>query len=153
MTDATHQIIVGIDGSSASKAALRWGIGEARLRGSTVTAVHAWQIPLEYGMYEGMVVADGAPEAFEKASEQLAQETVAAVVGSDVTVPVTVELRHGPASKVLVDASRDADLIVVGSEGHGAFTGMLLGSVSLHLLHHAACPVTVVRPDPPAAAA
>lgn len=147
MTKATHQVVVGVDGSAASQAALRWAVDEARLRGASVTVIYAWQLPLEYGMYEGMVIADGAPEELEKAADRFAHDTVAAVVGEDESVPITVSLRHGTPSKVLAEASRDADLIVVGAEGHNAFTGMLLGSVSLHLVHHAACPITIVRPE------
>lgn len=150
MTEATHQIIVGVDGSTASKAALRWAVTEARLRGAAVTVIHAWQLPLASGMYEGMTIPEGAPEELEKAAEETVRDVIAEVVGSDASVPVEVSIRNGHASFVLVEASKNADLLVVGSEGHGAFAGMLLGSVSMHVVHHAVCPVTVVRPGWPA---
>lgn len=152
MPEATYQIVVGVDGSSASKAALRWAVDEARLRDAAVTAVHAWQLPLAYGMYEGMTIPEGAAGDLEKAAEETVRAVIAEVVGSDVSVPVAVSIRNGPASRVLVDAAAGADLLVVGSEGHGAFAGMLLGSVSMHVVHHAVCPVTIVRPGWPASA-
>lgn len=153
MTEGAHQIIVGVDGSDASKSALRWAVEEARLRGATVVVLHAWRIPIEYGMYEGMVIPKEAPEELEKAAQETVRAAIADVVGSDASVPIVVSVRSGPASKVLVDASEDADLLVVGSEGHGAFAGVLLGSVSMHVVHHARCPVTVVRPGWPTVAA
>jgi nucleotide-binding universal stress UspA family protein len=146
MTTKQLHIVVGIDGSEASKAALRWAVDEARARDARVTVVHAWRVPVEYGMYEGMSVPESTVEEIEKAAEQTARETVADVLGSDTSVPVTTDVRCGPPSRELVEAAADADLLVVGSEGHGAFAGMLLGSVSLHVLHHAPCAVTVVRP-------
>jgi nucleotide-binding universal stress UspA family protein len=148
-----HTIVVGIDGSPASKSALAWAVYEARLRGSTVTAVQAWQFPvMAFEGYGATSVPVLTPTDLEKLAEQTARDTVTEVLGDDLSVPVVVSVRNGHAASVLVDAGAGADLLVVGSEGHGGFAGMLLGSVSSHVLHHATCPVAVVRPGwtPPA---
>lgn len=143
-----RRIVVGIDGSMASKAALAWAAEEARLRGCRVVAVHAWQFPaLGFGGYGGTVVPAIAVEDLEKLAHDTARESIAAVIGDDLSVPVEASVRQGGAASVLLEASDGADLLVVGSEGHGAFAGMLLGSVSMHVVHHARCTVVVVRPD------
>lgn len=148
-----QEIVVGIDGSPASKAALAWAVEEARLRGCGVVAVHAWQFPvLGFGGYGGTVVPLLTPEDLEKLANDTAHETVEAVVGDDLSVPVVVRVEQGHPAGVLLEAGKTADLLVLGSEGHGAFTGMLLGSVSMQVVHHATCTVTVVRPDWKAAA-
>lgn len=152
-TNKQHMIVVGIDGSPASKSALAWAVEEARLHGSTVTVVHAWQFPvMAFGGMGGTVVPILAPHDLEKLAEDTARDAIAEVVGADVSVPVVASVRNGHPASQLVEASKDADLLVVGSEGHGGFAGMLLGSVSMHVVHHAKCPVTVVRPGwtPPA---
>ena len=142
-----HSIVVGIDGSDASKAALAWAVDEARLRGSTVTAVHAWQLPaVAFEGYGTAALPVLEPEDLEKAAEDTARDTVSEVAGTDVSVPIVVSVRRGHPANQLVDASEGAELLVVGSEGHGAFIGMLLGSVTTHVVHHAQCPVVVVRP-------
>src|SRR4051812_36699210 len=150
MTETSRQqtIVVGVDGSAASKAALRWAVEEARLRGATVDAVHAWQF-VQVGLtdYGGTGVPMVTSVDLEKLAETTLQEAVADVVGDDLSVPVRTSTRRGHAATQLVEASADADLVVVGSVGHGAFAGMLLVSVSMHVVHHATCPVAVVRPD------
>lgn len=150
MTDTStqHTIVVGIDGSAASKAALAWAVDEARRRSASVTAVHAWQFPaIGFAGYGGTMVPLVTMEDIEKLAHDSARDTIAEVVGTDVSVPVLTSILHGHPATVLVEAAKDADLLVVGSEGHGAFAGMLLGSVSTHVVHHAPCPVVVVRPD------
>jgi nucleotide-binding universal stress UspA family protein len=145
---AEHTIVVGIDCSPASKTALRWAIDEARRRQASVVAVHAWREPtVAYDTYSGTSVPLLTPDDVEKVAHERAAATVAEVVGDDLSVPVTVRVCNGHAARQLVDASAGADLLVVGSHGHGGFAGMLLGSVSTHVLHHARCPVVVVRPD------
>ena len=147
-TGATYELVVGIDGSAASKAALAWAVEEARLRGCGVVALHAWQFPvLGFGGYAGTVVPLVTPEDLEKLANDTARETVEDVVGADLSVPVEVRVVQGHPAGVLLDAGSTADLLVLGSEGHGAFTGMLLGSVSMQVVHHAPCAVTIVRPD------
>lgn len=144
---AHHSIVVGIDGSEPSKAALRWAVDEARQRGATVTALHVWQFPvIAFHSYGGTAVPMVTTEDLEKIAQQTVEGVVAEVVGDDLTVPVVTSIRNGHAASQLAEAGDDADLLVVGSEGHGGFSGMLLGSVSLQVVHHARCPVVVVRP-------
>lgn len=135
-------VVVGVDGSEGSKAALRWAADYVRRSHGRLQVVGAWQYP---AMYYGYAVA--LPE------EDLAAETertlhacVIDVLDAEPDVPVETRVAQGPAAQVLLDAASAADLLVVGSRGHGAFAGMLLGSVSSHCVHHARCPVAVIRP-------
>jgi len=137
-------IVVGVDGSDESKEALRWALEEARLRDATVRAVYAWRDP--YVLAPGF----GLPEDFEfDALRERAVETLDAVVaevaGKTSHVPVEGVVAEGPAGSVLVQAAEGAELLVVGSRGHGGFVGLLLGSVSQQCVTHAPCPVLVVR--------
>jgi nucleotide-binding universal stress UspA family protein len=140
------KIVVGIDGSEESKNALRWALEEARLRSAEIVAVHAWEAPPavpEPGPAPGFDLVGILPQV-QEAAERLVSKVVSEVVGdSDVTVePVAIV---GPPASVLVDAARDADMLVVGSRGHGGFTALLLGSVSQQLAHHAPCPLVIHR--------
>jgi len=136
-------IVVGVDGSAESKEALRWALEEARLRDATLRAVYAWHNP--YLLAPGF----GPPEDFQPdALREQAAETLDAVIEevvgtSDVHVDTVVA--EGPAGSVLVEAAEGAELLVVGSRGHGGFVGLLLGSVSQQCVTHAPCPVLVVR--------
>jgi nucleotide-binding universal stress UspA family protein len=137
------KIVVGIDGSDAAKDALRWALDEARLRSDEVVAVHAWEAPPvmpEPGPAPGFDLVAILPEV-EEAGERL----VKTVVGDDSSVTVEPVAIAGPPASVLVDAARDADMLVVGSRGHGGFTALLLGSVSQQLAHHAPCPLVIHR--------
>jgi nucleotide-binding universal stress UspA family protein len=145
MTETSYKVVVGVDGSDGSKAALRWAVEEARARGGTVFAVHAWEVPpMAYASFAA--VPDLTPHEMEKLGDETARETISSVIGDDVSVPVIVELREGHATRALVEASADADLLVVGTRGRGGFAGLLLGSISTYAVHHATCPVVVVRP-------
>jgi len=137
-------IVVGVDGSDESKEALRWALEEARLRESSVRAIYAWRDP--YVLAPGF----GLPEDFEfDALRERAVETldavIAEVVGTTSDVYVDGVVAEGPAGSVLVRAAEDAEMLVVGSRGHGGFVGLLLGSVSQQCVTHAPCPVLVVR--------
>ena len=138
-------IVVGVDGSPGSRAALRWALAEAALRDAVVEAVVTWQTPTY--AYTGVAVMPPVVELAEAASATL-QEAIASEVAAmgpevaDVRVePVVIE---GPAAGLLIERSRDADLLVVGSRGYGGFRGLLLGSVSHQCASHAHCPVVVV---------
>ena len=136
------RIVVGVDGSSHSEEALRWALGQARLTGQPVEAVTSWRVPVDYG--------DGGAHAlmaldWEGDATSTLEDTVAKVVGSPDADRVSRRVVQGHPAKVLVDAAADAALLVVGSRGRGGFTGMLLGSVSQHVIARAACPVVVVR--------
>jgi nucleotide-binding universal stress UspA family protein len=140
------RIVVGVDGSPASKAALSWAVTEARLRHSTVEAVHAWQFPaIAVTHYGGEAVPVFARDDLEKAAEELLHDTVTEVTGDDGDVDVTAVLADGRPADALLTASEGADLLVVGSPGHGGVAGALLGSVSTHVLRHSRCPVVVIR--------
>jgi nucleotide-binding universal stress UspA family protein len=141
------KIVVGIDGSEAAKNALRWALEEARLRSAKIVAVHAWEAPPampDPGPAPGFDLGGILPEV-EEAGERLVKAVVEEVVGDDSDVTVEPVAIQGPAASVLVEAARDADMLVVGSRGHGGFTALLLGSVSQQLAHHAPCPLLIHR--------
>ncbi len=136
-------IVVGVDGSEASKDALRWAARQARLTGAELRAVCAWQMPTGYGWIPDISEFDFAAEA-----RSGLDGTVADALGADPGVKVTTDVRQGHPATVLIEASQGAALLVVGSRGHGAFAGMLLGSVSQHCAQHASCPVLIMRHQP-----
>ena len=136
------RIVVGIDGSVSSEEALRWAIGQARLTGQPVEALTSWRIPVDYGMGGAGVIT---AYDWEGVATKTLSETVAHVLGSADGAEVTQRAVMGHPAQVLLDAAEDAALLVVGSRGRGGFTGMLLGSVSQHVVARAACPVVVVR--------
>ena len=141
------KIIVGIDGSDASKDALRWAVEEARLRGADVVAVHAWQVPPpvpSLGPAPGVEVVEMIPQ-LEEAAKTLVQSVVAEVVGDASDVTVEAVTTEGPPANVLIEAAKGADMLVVGSRGHGGFVALLLGSVSQQVATHAPCPVLIHR--------
>jgi nucleotide-binding universal stress UspA family protein len=147
-SDQDRHIVVGIDGSPGSRTALAWAMTQARLTGATVEAIVAWQesvLPLgsgyvvsETGYLDGLSVADVA--------QKVADDTVAAVAAELGGPAEDVRTRTvmGHPAQVLAEAAVGAQLLVVGSRGHGTFAGMLLGSVSQHCVQHAPCPVVVV---------
>lgn len=152
-------IVVGVDGSASSRRALRWAVDEAALRGSPVDAVYvydhtpAWAL---YGYAEGsaaaLAEAAGADEEDEVAHERalnLAQRIVGEVgpAGDVEITPVAIPSRH--PSVALVERAEDAEMLVVGSRGRGGFSGLLLGSVSQQIAHHARCPVVILGPEQP----
>jgi nucleotide-binding universal stress UspA family protein len=135
-------IVVGLDGSKPSGEALAWAAGEARLRGAFLKVVRAWHVPsFAYGPYAPPPPA----EDFRKNALALLDEQVDEVLGTEHGVPVVREVREGPAAEVIVEASAGAEMIVVGSRGLGGFSGLLLGSVSAQVAHHARCPVVIWR--------
>ncbi|SER71329.1 universal stress protein [Lentzea albida] len=139
----TRPVVVGVDGSAASRAALEWAVDEARRRGCRVDAVHAWHP--DYGILIGPVPAEVimamSPQEMEKKARAGLDE---AVRGFD-DVEIREVLVEADPRTALVDASRDADLLVVGNRGHGVLAEVILGSVSKYCVHHAACPVVVLR--------
>lgn len=133
-------IVVGVDTSESSKEALRWAAEQARLTGSDLRIVMSWFLPA--GAY--WVALPGDVD-FEGDTRKALAATVEQTLGSDPAIPLEMVVVQGSPAPVLIEESKKADLLVVGSRGHGAFTGMLLGSVSEHCVSHAACPVVVVR--------
>jgi nucleotide-binding universal stress UspA family protein len=135
-----RRIVVGVDGSESSKAALRWAVRQAELTGAVVEAITAWHIPVGTGWMPTADMPDYQDDAFAVLAE--AVDEMAAV---DPEVQVYPRVLEGGAGPVLVDAADGADLLVVGSVGHGGLAGTLLGSVGQYCAHHAACPVVIMR--------
>jgi nucleotide-binding universal stress UspA family protein len=143
------RVVVAVDGSAGSKAALRFALEDAARRGVPVVAVIACRLPDWQGEYVGLGPVEG--ERFQDALRSQCRDKVRAVV-DEVTrelagaLPdVQVRAALGSPADVLVRESHDADLLVVGSRGHGGFHTMLLGSTSIQCATHATCPVTVVH--------
>ena len=138
------RIVVGVDGSPSSRAALAWAVRQAGLIGASVEAVIAWHYPGISGPPFGPT---GELENFdhgEWAANALTQ-TIKQTVNPDGPVKVSATVREGNAAQVLLDVANGADLLVVGSRGHAGFTEALLGSVGQACVHHAQCPVVIVR--------
>jgi nucleotide-binding universal stress UspA family protein len=140
-------IVVGVDGSGESCAALEYAISEAGLRSTDVTVVAAYVPPQLAGAFYGVAVAISEVE-FARKVEVETRELIDRVLLEHQPAPVVhllVVPTRSPAQAVL-DASGNADLVVVGHRGRGEFSSVMLGSVGLQCVLHASCPVTVVRP-------
>lgn len=140
-TQTAHRVVVGVDGSACSVAALHWAAHYAEMTEGYVEALTTWEWPVTYGA--AMVVPTGYdPDVDARKVLETALEPVRDAHPGVVFKPVVVQSHPAPA---LVEASQGADLVVVGSRGHREFAGMLLGSVSQHCVTNAHCPVVVVR--------
>lgn len=130
--------VVGVDGSPESLKATAWAAEHAKSTGGTLELLIVWARPMSYGL--PLVLAGYDPE-------QEARDVVEKVAsGIDLPAPrLRTSVVNGAPAAVLVEQSKGIDLLVVGSRGHGGFAEMLLGSVSDHCVHHAHCPVVVVR--------
>lgn len=141
-----NTIVVGVDHSQQATEALRFALEEAKLRHATLRVVHAWQY--SFPGAPGIRGPSGGGD-FEKARDAAETKLEAAVrkaLPDRDSVVIERRVVEGRPAAVLVAESRDADLLVVGSRGHGGFTELLLGSVSQQASHHAECPVVIVRP-------
>jgi nucleotide-binding universal stress UspA family protein len=134
------RVVVGVDGSEPSKAALGWAARFSAISGGLIDAVIAWHPPASYGF--SYLPGDWNPE---KDAEKVLSRAVDEVFGANRPQGMRLIVREGNPAKVLIDESRDAELLVVGSRGHGGFAGLLLGSVSAHCAEHATRPVLVVH--------
>ncbi|MGD9705634.1 MAG: universal stress protein [Acidimicrobiia bacterium] len=133
------KIIVGIDGSAAAERALDFAVEEATLRDAELHVVHAWTYP-----YQGhRDDRTGPRDMMEADAARTLQDAADHVAASGVTV--VTHLVEGASVAALVDASAGAELLVVGSHGHGSVVGSLLGSTSQAVAHRATCPVALVR--------
>jgi nucleotide-binding universal stress UspA family protein len=140
-------IVVGVDGSACARAALRFAVHEARIRGARIRAVSVWHVPL--GAYGAGWVP--TPESLVEDCEQAARdvlEQALADAGNVEGIEIDPVVREGNPARVLVEEARAAALLVVGSRGLGGFRELLLGSVSQQCAHHARCPVVIVRHQP-----
>jgi nucleotide-binding universal stress UspA family protein len=146
-----HRIVVGVDGSRHSVAALRWGAQQAAALGARLEAVTAWEYPASFGW--ASVPSDWDPA---KDMEKVLQDAVREAFGDRLPAGMDLEVQEGGAARVLIEASHGATMLVVGSRGHGGFAGLLLGSVSANVAEHASCPVLIIHGDhsaPPVPAA
>jgi len=151
-TGGGPRIVAGVDGSPSSRAALRWAVQQARLTGGTVDAVIAWRIPMvlqSYGWAPIYVEEEGDFRAY-------ASRTIHTVIGEEVEPEDRERVRslvvNDQPAHALLAAADGADLLVVGSRGHGTFTEAMLGSVGQYCVHHAHCPVLIIREAPGQAA-
>lgn len=135
-------IVVGVDGSPPSIAALRWAVEQARLTGAALVAVTGWEVPATI-----MVVPTYTEGDYARDAHRIQDRAIAAVRPDEPDVVITTQLVQKNAALALVHAAAGAQLLVVGSHGSGKLPGMHLGSVATYCMHHAPCPVVVVR-DP-----
>jgi nucleotide-binding universal stress UspA family protein len=137
----TKPIIVGVDGSGRSIDALQRAAELAESFQVPLIAMAAWEYP---------VIADGSfaltDWSPERDSSAALDDAVAKAFPAGAPASLTKEVRRGSAARVLIEASQEASMLVVGSRGHGGFAGMLLGSVSTQCAQHAHCPVLVIHP-------
>jgi nucleotide-binding universal stress UspA family protein len=140
---AVARIVVGIDGSAPADEALRWAADEALRWNGVLEVVHAWLPP--YPLNPQDLFKDEDP--YEATARRALAESVARLKAERTdNLEIREVLVFDHPAKALIDASRGADVLVVGSRGRGGFKGLLLGSVSLQCVHHAACAVVVVHP-------
>jgi nucleotide-binding universal stress UspA family protein len=136
-SDADRPVIVaGVDGSQCSLEALRWAARQSELTGAELHAVMAWSLPEIYGY---------TPRDFQSDARKALEDAIEQALGPEPRAPVVAQVVEGHPARTLIEASRNAQLLVVGCRGHGGFVGMLLGSVSDHCVSHAECSVVVVR--------
>lgn len=140
-----EKIVVGLDSSEHARGALEWAAAEAHIRGARLVAVHAWYVPAT--AYATFTVPLLDRDALQRAAEDTLRAATDAVAADDMVVEIEHRVIEGPAAQVLLHEAAGAALLVVGSRGHGGFTGLLLGSVSQQIVHHARCPVVVIPHD------
>jgi nucleotide-binding universal stress UspA family protein len=158
------RVVVGVDGSKESRQALAWAAEDARRRGATLQVVHVHEPKLGYNPYEVSYASTSSPRAVERLAaeerrwrehQRLAGHQEADALLDELLEDLPSALREVPTERIiregqrparlLLDAARNADLLVVGSRGRGGFAGLLLGSVSQQLAQHAPCPVVIVH--------
>ena len=141
---AGSKIVVGVDGSESSLGALRWAVRQAEMTKDDLLVLTVWSYPERPAPF-GMVPELPLPDDPMAEVRRRLDDVVDAAAGRKPSIAVRAEVVEGRAATALVEAARDAELLVVGSRGLGAIAGMLLGSVSEHCVRHAASPVVVVR--------
>ena len=140
------RIVVWVDGSDRSRAALLWAYNEADHHAAAITVVSTWHPPaLPMTPPYGSAPPEGYVSQPQRDALDMLEKFVAELDARTPAVDVRTLVERGNPAEVLIERSKEADLIVVGSRGHGGFAGMLLGSVSQHLVAHAECPVVIVR--------
>ncbi|WP_052462241.1 universal stress protein [Nigerium massiliense] len=143
VTDPNGPVVVGVDDAPESLEAIKVAVDEAVARGVALRAVHGWeQIPWAADVALGWSVDNAALGA---SLRTMVDDLVAPYVADHPGLDVTTSVEPGRPSEVLVDATRDASMLVVGSRGRGGFAGLMLGSTSREVLRGTRCPVLVVR--------
>jgi nucleotide-binding universal stress UspA family protein len=141
---AVGRVVVGVDGSASADIALAWAVRQAELTGAFLEAVIAWHYPVAPGYAFAPIPAlddTDCPTIYAG----VLKDALAGTVDPASTLKISTIVQEGNPAQVLLETAQGADLLVVGSRGHGGFTGALLGSVSQHCAHHAPCPVVIVR--------
>lgn len=141
----TGRVVVGIDGSDAGHDALRYAAAVARWQNWTLHIVHAWHVNYPLSPFGGIELADITAAAADLAAMTV-RDAEKEVLGDDQTLDIRRTIEEGLAARTLIDMSEGADLVVVGSRGRGGFSSLALGSVGQACVHHAHCPVLIVRP-------
>jgi nucleotide-binding universal stress UspA family protein len=136
------RILAGVDGSQGSRRALGWAVAAAAARGAVLQPVIVWPSPYDYGELPYFPVDEDhlAGEASKRLEQALAE-----VAGGDSAIAADPLVARGDPARVLCERSAGADLLVVGSRGHGGLAGLLLGSVATKCAHHSRCPLVIVR--------
>ena len=153
------RVVVGVDGSEGSRRALAWAVDEAMLRGASLEVIYTYEHHLAWWGYGA--TEDMSASAMQQMHEEIESAARAAALHAQELVDGMVEGLSGPDVKstaiessrpaeTLVDHSKDADLLVVGSRGRGGFKSLMLGSVSQQCAQHAQCPVVIIRSEPDA---
>lgn len=142
-----HQrLAVAVDSSEPGERALDWAFDAANRRGWRLRVVHAWDVHVVgFDVDDSTYPEGGILDEVKEAETRLSSEVLAGHRAKYPDVEVEIHIDRGNTDRVVLDASRDCDLLVVGSKGHGALASMLLGSVTHRVLHHATCSVCVVH--------
>ena len=140
---AQQVVVVGVDGSPESVAALSWAGRYGAATGAVVWALHIWHYPTAAGLPPGITPESVTDEV--KASQRKELDEAISKANLDPAAQVESKIGYGHPAQVLIEESKNVSLLVIGHRGHGGFTGMLTGSVTLQVVNHAVCPVVVVR--------
>jgi nucleotide-binding universal stress UspA family protein len=144
MVSTWKTVVVGVDGSPSSRKALTWAAAEAAEHGAGLVVVNVWEHTLAPPAGSVSVSEKYVPDSSQRTTEELLT-VIKEVLGDDPPLVVQPTVKQGNPAKVLIEQSTDADLLVVGTRGHGGFRGLVLGSVSQHVAGYAKCSVAVVR--------
>jgi len=144
MASTWKTIVVGVDGSPSSRTALTWAAAEAVDHGADLVVLNVWEHTLPPPTGSVSVSEKYVPDPSQRTGDDLV-ELIKEVLGENPPVLVQPHVKQGNPARMLIEQSENADLLVVGTRGHGGFRGLVLGSVSQHVAAYAKCPVAVVR--------
>jgi nucleotide-binding universal stress UspA family protein len=140
------KIVVGIDGSEASRKALRWAVHEAKVREAALLVVHTWPAPhVALGPNPRMGPLPDVHEAERRIADDLVERELEATGARAARIEIDREVVEGSPARTLLDAAEGADLLVLGSSRHGALAGVVLGAVGQQCIRYAPCPIVIVR--------